>query len=210
MMKTSHCMVMCVFFFGFFSCKENKPAKSDPILPTPVSEEKPGTSSDFLLLESTAGPFEIGDKIPRNLENYQIQKTEQTRHTEEGPVEETVYILSQNGKEHLLLKPEFQKGSNAGGQTVTEIIVLSEKYKTTENIGVGSSLEDFAMAYPSHKIWYTYVSDRYVVENPTSSLQFLLDENDFKGKIEINSAKIPLKKADFSKNAAIKKIRLYQ
>lgn len=210
-MKATLYIFMGLVFLGFTACKESNQKTFETLEPqTKTTEGTSETPADFSISARAVGPFEISGKIPQNPEIYQLQKTEKTRYTEGGATTEILYVLSKNGEKHLILKPEFQAGSNSYNQTIAEIFVLSEKYKTNENIGVNSTLKEFSKTYPRFKIWYTYVSDRYVLENSNSSIQFLLDEKDFIGDIEPNSVKEPLQINDFSDTAKISKIRLYK
>ncbi|HET8754341.1 MAG TPA: hypothetical protein VFM59_08260, partial [Salinimicrobium sp.] len=92
---------------------------------------------------------------------------------------------------------------------IGEIIIHSEEFKTKEGIGVNSTLEEFLKTYSESEIWFTYVSDRYVVESPEIEAQFILNKEDFTGEVEIKSAQVTLKPSDFKQGARIEKIRLF-
>ena len=92
---------------------------------------------------------------------------------------------------------------------IYEIIVLSPKYRTKENIGVGSTIFDFQKTYSDYRVWYTYVSDMFVLESDTIKAQFILDKNDYTGpEIEIEGEITPLLTSDFKNNGKIKRVRL--
>lgn len=208
-MKIRPLLLIC--FLLLLACKETPQdpsnAGSEKMEKTETIEN---TSPDFTIEESRVGNFTLGGEIPQTSDIYQIQKTKKSRVTEEGPQEETHYVLSRNQTEELILKPLSDTSGNGQDTIIGEIIVLTDHYKTQEGIGVNSTLKEFQKAYPHFKIWYTYVSDRYVLENSKTSLQFFLNEKDFIGKMEVNSVKMPLEATDFKEGAKIVKIRVYK
>src|SRR5699024_6090741 len=119
------------------------------------------------------------------------------------------YIASQKGNQLLTLIPTYDTQTKTYTDTLGEIIIHSPRYSTEEGVGVGTTLETFIATYPNYELWYTSVSDRYVVEAQQSSIQFLLKEADFTGNITPKSEITMLDTADFKKGAQIQKIRLY-
>lgn len=167
------------------------------------------TENKYLIRDMQAGPFKIGDEIPgpATMMTYQMRKEQQTRNTEEGPVTEPVTIISENGEDLLMLKPGFESGNY--NNSINEIIILSSKYRTAEDIGVGSTIESFQKVYPDHKAWYTYVSEMFVIETPLVKAQFLLDPRDYTGpKPRITSERTTLKTSDFIKSGMITQVRI--
>ena len=75
---------------------------------------------------------------------------------------------------------------------------------------MNSALEEFIQAYPEYTIWYTYVSDMYVVETEEVEAQFLLKAEDFTGEMEVDSVMTPLEKGDFKEGARIAKVRMIE
>jgi hypothetical protein len=87
---------------------------------------------------------------------------------------------------------------NEHNNAISEIIVQSALYKTERNIGIGSTINEFVAAYPDAKIWWTYVSDMYVLETGSLKAQFILDKNDFTGKKpDVKSEITPLSISDY-------------
>ncbi|MDR3236284.1 MAG: hypothetical protein LBT48_06100 [Prevotellaceae bacterium] len=165
------------------------------------------TTEDYLIKESSAGQFTIGQQIPFPADN--IQKKYLTRTTEEGETEEPVYVVTENEQEILLITPEYDYETEVFNNKIGEIIILSDKFKTTAGIGVNFTIEEFVEKYPDFHIWYTYVSGMYVIETGSiNNVQFLLDENDFTGKLEISDEITTLKLSDFNPNAKIIQIRI--
>lgn len=204
----SYKLPICFFaLIGLVACSGDNNSSNN------LNEEyKTSTDSTYLITKNSAGIFQIGNPVPSadSLKHYRIEKKQQNRNTESGPVEETIYIISKNGTKFLILKPIYNHYSNSYAGTIDEIMVLSDKFHTKKGIGVASTINDFIAAYPSIKLWYTYVSFRYVMETETySSLQFLLDEKDFIGQLEINDTMTELNSDDFKDDAQIFKIRIF-
>ena len=91
---------------------------------------------------------------------------------------------------------------------ITEIKIISEKLKTIKNIGIGSTIEDFESIYPDFEIWYTYISEIYVIETKSIKAQFILCVEDFIGDTNASGDMIILNKTDFKANSKIKEIRI--
>ena len=131
-----------------------------------------------------------------------------TRVTDDGIVNEQVTIIGENGIDLLHLKPGVVSDLSVP-TTITEIIVVSPKYKTAQNIGVGSTIGEFLSAYPAHRLWYTYVSDMYVIESNLLKAQFIIDEGDYTGpEIELTSEQVELSSDTFDPEGKIRRIRL--
>lgn len=165
----------------------------------------------YTIGDQYAGEFVLGDEIPTAefLENFDIRKESVSKRAEGEEVIENLYIISKEGADMIQLKPTIEMVNETEIEHIGEILVVSEKFKTGKGICVNSTLEDFIKAYPDYSIWYTYVSDRYVMETSETNGQFLLSANDFMGQIENNSDIITLKKEDFKPGAKIKSIRLF-
>lgn len=174
-----------------------------------IKETKP-FDKNYLILDNSAGKFKIGNQIPfpKTSDNYKIKKGSQTRMTEEGPTEEIIYVVSENGNNILYLKPEYNYQTGKYTQNIGEIIIFSEKFKTLDGIGVNSTIEDFIKIYPNYNIWYTYVGEMYVIDTKEINAQFILSEKDFIGNLKISSDMTTLEKADFKSEAKILKIRI--
>lgn len=175
---------------------------------TPITK---GTSKNYVIANKTAGDFKIGNEIvfPSVNDTYKVEKEVLTKMVEGSAEEETVYTVSIDDKKLLLLKVVTDFETGEATKIIKEILVYSEKFKTSEGIGVSSTIEEFIIKYPTYKIWYTYVSDMYVLETESVNAQFLLDKNDFTSELKITSDQEFLKKTDFKSTAKIVKIRIY-
>ncbi len=211
-------IILSLLFFGCNSKSSNsdsdKKAKSEnKQLVDDKEETKPKqteTADDYLLLDKLVGKFKIGSTIPfpEASDDYKINKETQTRMTEEGPMEEIVYVVIKQGQELMQLKPKYDYNTGQYTQEIDEIIVSSSIVKTKKGIGVGSTIEEFIAQYPDYKIWYTYVSGMYVIETDKIKAQFILNEKDFIGKLNITGDVITLKKDGFKEGAKVLKIRV--
>ncbi len=164
-------------------------------------------AADFEISKNRVGFVVIGDslihKIPSNI-SYELKTI--TR-SEEG-VDYEIKTLTLNNNGTAMMRIELSEDDK-----VNEISVLSALPVTKEDMGVGSSLQDFIVAYPDYKLWYTYVSDRFVLEtNKLQGVQFLIDKKDYTGdknKLKTASDMIMLKSNDFKSDAVISSIRVF-
>lgn len=192
--------------------KETKDlSHKDSVIEVEVEHESALISEDYLITGKAVGQFKIGSPIPfpKTSDDYKITKETQTRMTEEGPEEETAYVMSKEGE--ALLQMKYAYDYQAGGSTVNigEILVLSSEFKTQKGLGVNSTIEEFVEQYPDFKIWYTYISGMYVIEASEIEAQFILSEKDFIGKLKITSEITMLKKSDFKLGTKVLTIRLF-
>lgn len=177
-----------------------------------VQTEVPG---DQLITGQSVGKFHIGRSIPgeQSVAPNQLSKETMTTSTDEGPYEETVYVLKDQEQVLLHFKPEFDYETMQFNRKTGEIIIFSDLFRTEKGIGVGSKLKDFIQKYPDYKLWYTYVSGMFIVETPElgAGVQFNLDPKDFKGDVSnVDSEMTILKSADFRSGAKIRQIRVFK
>jgi len=179
-----------------------------------ISAENIYTSSEqkYLIKDNGIDIFLIGQNIPTQTEGYSITKSIQTR-TEEGEdFEIPVYTVFEDGQAILNIEP-FGDEIGSKPDRIGNIFILSAKFKTSKNIGLHSTIEEFIDAYPNFTIWYSYVSDRYVIEagEPFDGIQFVLDGNDFidKNGPTFDSDMTILKPSEFKKGSKIKEIRIW-
>jgi len=153
---------------------------------------------DKIMRQDSRNIFFIEENIPFNLYDYSIKEDVIQRSFEGDPdaYEYTLYIVQNNGHDIM----------NIFGE---EIIVISDIVKTAKNIGVNSTIEEFANAYPDFGIYYTYVSTKYWLSTEQyPNIQFLLDGSDFLSQWD-GSTIMELKAADFKPNSRIGKIRIF-
>src|SRR5687767_13422476 len=173
-MKKKYIFLHLMILFGLFACNRagsNKQANKsmEPLTKEITVQEKIDPVAEkekYLISYNQVGPFVIGSVLPgpTTLMKYQIRIEEKARQTEEGVVNEAFTIIAENGSDLLWIKPAIIADKTSTDNTISEIIIVSPKYKTLENIGIGSTLFDFQKAYPDNRLWYTYVTDMYVLE----------------------------------------------
>ena len=164
-------------------------------------------SESQLIKEHGVDIFRIGKQIPFNTENYTIKKEIVTF---EEAIEEPIYEVFENRQKIFSISPEYDYDREQFTDKIGDIIVYSGKFRTAEGIGVGSSIEDFVRTYPDFIVWWTYISDRYVLDTKQyRHFQFELDGEDYLKEVEINGDMTVLNLSDFKKGSKIKKIRIY-
>lgn len=215
MLRLSFPIVLAGLFF--LSCKSsdgsddtsNDKTPVDTIATPPKAELE---ASAFVIKGSQAGPFKLGYSIPENsIKKYKVRSEKNPRQSNGGPSTEAVTIVSHDGEDLLWLKPGYFKADEQEFSQINEIVVLSPKYRTKEGIGVGSTIEEFGIAFPDMRVWYTYVSSMYVAETDKMKVQFLLDVNDYTGrKPATRSEQTKLKVSDFKPEGKITRIRIIE
>jgi hypothetical protein len=149
----------------------------------------------------------IGDNMPEKIEGYKLIKSIKT--VEEGNEEPIVKVV-ENGSEVIELSFAYDSKNESFTNKIGEILIFSDKFRASNNIGVNSTIEDFIANYSKYFIWYSYVSNIFVIETEKNNIQFILDESSYTGKSDLyESDMVELKKEDFIKNTKIKAIRIY-
>lgn len=165
----------------------------------------------YLITETGVAPFFVGNEIPNQADSYVINKEIVTKDSEEGPYEIPVAFVYEDGDEVFEIESAYDYDAEKYINTIGEITVFSDKYKTAEDIGISSTIEDFMAAYPDYTVWYTYISGMYVLDTEQlPNVQFLLDGDDYlMGEIEFDSEITILKASDFKKDAKIISVRIF-
>jgi hypothetical protein len=102
---------------------------------------------------------------------------------------------------------------------IKSIKVFSNRFKTTEGIGVGSSIEDFLNVYPDGQV--SYVLDEFIFWLTTEQHQniafyingFVLISNPFEGVFleeGFNESRFLVQPSDFRENTRITGIRIFE
>ena len=204
-----------MFALIFLTCDDaqNRNPSKESTEQAAQPEEIVVISDEQLITGESVGKFRIGRSIPgkESVAPYQISRETISTNTEEGPYEETVYVLKDREKVLMHLKPEFDYETMQYNRKTGEIIIFSDQFKTEKGIGVHSTIEDFIKAYSDYKLWYTYVSGMFIIETPVLEVQFILDQEDFKGDVSnVDSEITNLEISDFRKGAEIRKVRLFK
>lgn len=166
----------------------------------------------YLIKEGGVDIFAIGQAIPVQADGYSIIKSIETRQEEGLEFSVPIYTISEEGENILKIEPFDEYNTEPYAEKIGNIYILSDKFRTTENIGLKSTIEEFVAAYPDFKIWYSYVRDIYVIETPRlDKIQFFLDGSDFieEGGPDFDSDRTILKPSEFKKGSEIKAIRIF-
>lgn len=162
---------------------------------------------NYLIRENGVLDLNLNDIIPNKIENFKIVKS--TKIMEEGD-EEPVINLIENNTQILEISLKYDDEKQKFINQIGEFLIKSNIFKTKEKIGVDSTIKDFIKVYPKYRIWYTYISDSFVIEFKKSRIQFLLENKGYIGKKDLmESDGIELKLEDFLPNTKIKEIRIY-
>ena len=147
------------------------------------------------------------NKREKKLENYELTKSFEI--DEEGNDVPIINLIKNNlVLLQISFKYDYEKGDYSN--KIGDILIKHKIFRTEENIGVESTIDEFIDSYPDYYIWYTYISGMYVIESTDMKTQFLLDENGYIGKKELMAGDmVELSKEDFSSNTKIIAIRIY-
>jgi hypothetical protein len=160
------------------------------------------------IIESKSiGQIKIGQDIDKIITTTSQKFTNKivTNTGEEGDVyEETVFTLFESNEEMLQLTGDTEKN-------VDVITIISNKYKTKNGIGVGSSIDEFIKTYPDYKIYYSYISGFSWLETKIVDVQFMIDIKNFTGKEDdlMQGDLVELKRENFKKDTKIFKVRIF-
>ena len=165
------------------------------------------TNNDFLIYKKGVSDIKIGENLPEKTNKYEYIKSHKL--VEEGNVEPIVKIL--HNKDTLFeVSFVYELENQNFNDKISEILIKSQKFKTKENIGVTSTIEDFIKEYTNYFIWYTYISNNYVIQSKDLEIQFLLNEEDYIGKKDLMSGDmVELELTDFKPYSKIKAIRIF-
>ncbi len=204
--------IIFILFFTLITCKNNSREVTNEQIIDSLNYGKNNVKKpkDLKLIKEFKVEvlgLSIGNTLPEKIEGYKLIKSVKT--VEEGNEEPIVKVL-ENGSEVIELSYAYDSVNEKFTNKIGEILIFSDKFRATNNIGVNSTIEDFIANYSKYSIWYSYVSNIFVIENENNNIQFLLDENSYTGKSDLfESDMVELKKEDFIKNTKIKAIRIY-
>ncbi|MBJ2173457.1 hypothetical protein JBL43_04370 [Aureibaculum sp. A20] len=194
--------------------KKNKAAGEKNEISKEISEVDAVTPKDkiYLISNNAVGEFKIGDRIPDvgGYDYYMINKKTMSKMNEDGSTmsEDITYIVNGKGPILVHLKPKYEDEKGEYTKIIGEIIVISEKYKTKEGIGVGATIEAFSEVYPDYEILYNNFSDLYYVKTNELAIQCILDNDERIEKPKISDEWVSVKKESLKKETKIVEIRM--
>lgn len=205
--------------FLFFSCGSTEDdADSNALSETTtedsiiVAEEEAEVINSILISSKNVGLFTIGSEVPTLPAELKMRQFVKSEMSEGEPGPELTHNVIFNQLEDVLelIMDHQMDDEHHEDKDIQEMMVLSNYYETSKGIGVGSTLEEFQEAYPDGHIWYSYVSDRYVLEtDQLKDVQFILDGADCNITPKGSTDQEPIDFIDFKVGSKIKKIRVY-
>jgi len=163
-------------------------------------------------LTTPAGEIRIGDPYDRLPAGLERERTSTEQCSEEGCETIATLELRHDGDLLATLYPSYDAEQDRFVDVVGELMVTSPRARTPEGLGPSVTMLAFYTACPATRIWYTYISDRFVVECPThAKVQFELPPAAFKGdRSALGMTEIDeLRRSDIDLDATIKSVRLY-
>ena len=187
-----------------YSCKDDK--TNNKKIETSVKENV--NKNNYKIDSKNAGDFYVGKEMPNKVGNFKVEKKSKKIIEEGVEFIENYYQISDKNENLMTCILDGEKGQE---KIIREILISSPKFKTNKNIGINSSIEAFVRAYPDFKIWFSYISKRFVLQNKSMEVQFLLNSDDYIGNNEklYETDLVNLMKEDFKENSKITKIRLF-
>jgi len=192
---------------------ENVSVENTDAAPNPTPAKPVIDATKYMIEPKRAGVFEIGKAVlPKtDGDTYTLRKETQTEEGEGEVIEIPIAIVADGGEDLLELHYTMDMNTGEFSEMIGEIVVLSDKVKTKDGLGVGATITDVANALDDYRVWYTYVSDMYIIESKSKfpQVQFLLDASGYtKGTPNATSDMTELDMADFNPDTKVVSIRI--
>ena len=163
----------------------------------------------YLITQNSVGEFKMGQEInlPYQSDIYTIEREARKQHVDGSITVDVVeYHVFENGKEVLTIHPGYDSQGRFTNK-INKFIILSEKFKTKEGIGVNSKIEDFAKLFPDYTIMREFSGYAYFMQSDETggNMTFYIDVEDFLYN-KTNSDETPLTISDFKKGTRIYEI----
>jgi len=202
-----------------FSCDDSKQSKNDEAVDSENSESSDVDSSDSKNepISDNKQTWQIsddgcllatpGEPDPDLDDNFKVDFRVESR-MEEGETYDVPKAFIFQNKELLVECEMDQQGDTA---EISGLKIHSNRFKTEEGIGVGSTMEEFMSTYPEFRLWYTYVGDFITFDTPEySSIQFHINRADYlPEEILFDTDMEILDPKDFKEDAEIAVVRIY-
>ena len=174
-------------------------------------------AQENLITTAGVGIFQYEKPIPFDNKDYTIKR--ETFEIEGD--EQVIFNVFQNGEQLVEITPIGEKYDKVG----RHLKIFSSKFKTSEGIGVGSTIEEFFLAYPNSKVrlscagWFNQYTNQFyihtelengmVIYAELSSDDFLKKVEDFcSGRGSDDFDGVDLQKSDFKKGAKVSELNI--
>jgi hypothetical protein len=173
-----------------------------------VFDDESKYQNSMLISDNQVSIFKVGDKVPNVglINEFTISMQEEVFYGEGDEYYlDVYYVLSDSDTIISIISDYYNK------DIISEILIFSEKPRTKEGVGVGSTIENFTLQYNDYTIWWTYISDMCVIDTRKyNNVQFILNISDLKdGRPGFDSDMTSLEISDFFPQTKINSIRLY-
>ena len=166
------------------------------------------SQNSILINESQVSIFKVGDKVPNVglINEFIISMQEEVFYAEGDEYYLDVYYVLSDSDTIISIISDYDNKD-----IISQILIFSKKPRTKEGIGVGSTIENFALQYNDYSIWWTYISDMCVIDTRKyNNVQFILNISDLiDGRPGFDSDMTLLEISDFFPQTKITSIRLF-
>jgi len=207
------------------ACKEDKPTRQRISTSTETTDTPPpaevsppptavnsstsfvGQALDITNTRVSYFALDLPLPTPTPTDSYYYSMVPTTVVTEEGEQEEIRKYVIENGKPMLSMR--LSPESTEKKSIPSEIFVISPRFRNSSGTHVGSTLAEIQATGVPFKIWYTYVSDRFVLEFQGHKPQYILEPEGFTGAKPNSSDKVDIDASELSASTKVKEIRIY-
>lgn len=162
----------------------------------------------YRIADRCAGPFRIDAVVSENMEGFDVTKSQEEKILPTGETREiTVYIYEIGNEGWVKVTPQYDTTTGK----ISEIFVYSDLFLTDKGIGVMSSVEEFAAAYPDFHIRYARDTELFIAETQElKNVQFIINNEDYRGdNTSLSSSEsVELQVSDFNKESYFTAIRI--
>jgi hypothetical protein len=166
----------------------------------------------YTIGDEYAGEFIIGDGIPlqEHLNNFVIRKEKiaksRNKDSENLPY---YYIISMNGKEMLYLIPMMAKDEKNSVESIKEIIVVSEKFKTFNGFAVKNRIASIVDNNQLLSLYYSLKDGLIHLEIKNFKGEFLILPDAYNGEFSDLTSSEKINLDSIKTNATVYAIRVF-
>ena len=176
-----------------------------------VVEEEEVIENKFHIETDVCGIFVLGNMVPNLPEELKMRQFNEMDINDKGEeVEHTHNVVFTQLEDVVDLIMDQGSGEHHEDRLIEEMMVLSNYYETMDGITVGSTVEDFNLAYPENSFYYSSVHNWYYAETPAQErIQFIIKSEDVEKKPSGSGEILSMRMEDFKAGAKIEKINFF-